>query len=333
VNARHALNSADAGTLAEGADYSDLLFEGKYVSHAFTVIHKRHGCQVFLCYTLSMRKIVAVVLWAWVPFFWQPLRGQAPREGVQTADHKTPKQRAQATQCPACDQRGTKEAPFVVDTKGHQNTPEETAKEQQSANWEKHIERRTLYLAFVNTLLAGLLIAIGLGGVVAALMTLNAIRRQADLQERAIRPWVGTISVARGALTDDRMIRATVVLKNTGPSVALHGLMVPFLVRGAKINQGKNGSWAEMARRLSGTNETESGFVLHPNAIHTHSVYLPLGDIQDFELENGVCYVLVCIAYRDQFDRVHQTQDCFRVMLPAKPLVAFEEVPANQIAN
>jgi hypothetical protein len=92
----------------------------------------------------------------------------------------------------------------VVDTKGHQNTPTETAIEQQGANWEKHVQRRTLYLAFVNTLLAGLLTLAGAIGIVIAVCTLIGIKnqgkrmkeqcdlmkRQADLLAASMTQWV-----------------------------------------------------------------------------------------------------------------------------------------------
>jgi hypothetical protein len=54
VNARHALDSADAGAFAKGADDRDLLFGGEYVCHIVIVILKAGACQVFLCYNFSM---------------------------------------------------------------------------------------------------------------------------------------------------------------------------------------------------------------------------------------------------------------------------------------
>ncbi|MGA2561833.1 MAG: hypothetical protein ABSF17_19350, partial [Terracidiphilus sp.] len=67
------------------------------------------------------------------------------------------------------------------------------------------------------------LILVGAFGVCAALRTLGQIQRQANLQERAIRPWIGTISIAEGDLRPDgpdhQSIHSVVTLKNTGPSV------------------------------------------------------------------------------------------------------------------
>lgn len=279
-----------------------------------------------------MRKIVAVVLWAGVPFCGQPLRGQAPSEGVQAAHNQKQKAALRAAD-PGNPQIGTEARPAFVELKDRPKGKDEAAEDRRKNDTKEYRDAGTFYAAVASAIIGGLLLIVGALGVKAALSTLDAISRQADLQERAIRPWVGTVSVGKGALVEDRLISADIVLKNTGPSVALRGLMIPFLVRGSKLKEGKNNSWAGI-ERTSVENGLENGFVLHPGATHTHSVYLPLGDIQDFELEDGVCYVLVCIMYMDQFDRiVHRTQDCFRVMLPARPLVTFQAVPAHQTAN
>jgi hypothetical protein len=147
-----------------------------------------------------MRKIIAVALWAWIPFFWQPLwgqtQGQTPSGGVE--EGKEPKHYsgtgAKTTQE---GQRGTAEAPFVVDTQGHKQTKAEAAKAKAEKDYATYLEGRTLYFAGIAAYATAALVFIGLCGVIAAVCTLKKIERQtaaALLNTQAVinseRPWI-----------------------------------------------------------------------------------------------------------------------------------------------
>jgi hypothetical protein len=142
-----------------------------------------------------MRKVLAIVLWAWIPFSWQPLRGQAPSVGVESS-HK-PKQQSNFTaNQPPNDQRGTKESPFVVETHERPKTETEAKADKEKADGKDFIDRWTFYLAGANTIFTGLLMVAGIGGVALALRTVSAIedqgkimKRQADLMDLQLTPW------------------------------------------------------------------------------------------------------------------------------------------------
>ena len=175
-----------------------------------------------------------LALWTWIPFCWQPLDGQPPAIRVGKGGVKQPDRGQSAKDNRQPDERGTKALPFVVDTEGHQNTKDEQSKADAEKQHIRDIERDTLFYARLGAWATFALVLIGLGGVCAALITLGAIQRQADLQERAIRPWIGTDFIMDGLIRPDGpgrvLISAKVQLRNTGQSIALEGLMLPFLI-------------------------------------------------------------------------------------------------------
>jgi len=171
--------------------------------------------------------------------------------------------------------------------------------------------------------------------------TLVEVRRQADLQERAIRPWVGTAFISHGTLISQSnipQVGARITLRNTGPSVALKGFMLPYLISSKHdvLPNAIKDSWEKMGEVLGSQAAWNTGFVLHPGTKHYQNASMgPFTDLSMDEILNGTCYILVCVEYRDQFDRRHRTQDCFRIMpeLQAPFNVNFEVVPAYQTAD
>jgi hypothetical protein len=136
-----------------------------------------------------MWKIIAVVLWAGIPFCWQPLWGQAPSVGVQKG--KEPKSHSDSKKdATEKTERGTAEVPFVVDTEGHKQTPEDAEKTEATRDHAAYVEGRTLLFAGISAYAATALVFIGLGGVIAAIWTLRQIKRQADLTQAQFDQWV-----------------------------------------------------------------------------------------------------------------------------------------------
>src|ERR1035438_10117686 len=107
-------------------------------------------------------KVLTIVLWAGIPFCWQPLWGQAPGVGVQVSSQHKQKPKSAGNEAKG-DRRGTKDTPFVVDTKGHKNTDEETAEDKKTADRKDFIDTWTLRLAFANTAFTFLLMVVGIG--------------------------------------------------------------------------------------------------------------------------------------------------------------------------
>lgn len=85
--------------------------------------------------------------------------------------------------------------------------------------WAFYLTAFNAFIAVAVAVFTGLLVCVGWRGVHAAIRTLKAIEWQVDLQERSIRPWIGTESIADGSLAPDGTIQAQVILRNTGPSV------------------------------------------------------------------------------------------------------------------
>jgi hypothetical protein len=130
-----------------------------------------------------MRRIVAVILWAWIPLCWQPLWGQAPGVRVQPG-HEEQQKTPLATDHSNDDQRGTKNSPLVVDTTGHQNSPAETAKAKADEERTNYINTWTLRFTGASAVFTGILMFAGIGGVLLAIRTLNGIEAQGGLMER-----------------------------------------------------------------------------------------------------------------------------------------------------
>lgn len=291
-----------------------------------------------------------LLLLAWVPLLWQPVRGQSPGVGVKKTVVEPPDGRKGSDPKKWADERGSKERPFIVDTEGHQQSDTERTQSDTKEQRAREVERWTLYFAQLGAWATAALVVIGLGGVVAAIVTLLAIKRQAELQERAIRPWICTDFIKNGIVTIEQgritIYTESISLKNTGPSIAMDGLMLAHLIssRTGELQQGIEDAWEVTRKQLANRSlqEWESGFVLHPTRSHDHPISMGTS-MALAELKAGICYVLVCIMYRDQFKRNHITQDCFRVvwMLPdgvdetltGIVPVRFDVVPAHQSAD
>ncbi len=178
--------------------------------------------------------MIAVALLTCTPFFWKPLRGQSPGERISRPEASKERSR-KTTDKSVPDQIGTTTRPLIVDTEGHIKTPEETANTQEETARTREIERRTinaseqaLRYSFWTTLATWVLAAVGVGGTIAAIVTLRQIKRQADLAENSMivahRAYVGIESIVlklpeHRTMDFDSWISGShveIVLRNTG---------------------------------------------------------------------------------------------------------------------
>jgi hypothetical protein len=150
-----------------------------------------------------MRKVLAIILWAGIPFCWHSLWGQTPSVGKDAGKKKPDNS---STDDKSTDKRGTKENPLVVDTLGHQQTPIERQESEKQATkaeadeqYHRGIDRWTLRWSGITAIATGVLVFIGIGGVIAALCTLREIRAQTKATEASVkvlihseRAWVVT---------------------------------------------------------------------------------------------------------------------------------------------
>lgn len=215
---RDPLDRTDAGPFRQCADDRDLLVGAEYVCHVVIVIRKGGKSQAFLCYSFYMVpwKVLAIVLWTWAPFCWYPLWGQAPGVGVQPGSDKKQQTKLGATQ-PQADQRGTQNAPLVVDILSHPKSEPEAAKEKAENDRKHNVDTWTISLTFAVALFTGFLAYIGWRGVKAANRTLRVIERQADLMQASLAQWVypHNWQVAyRGPSTDGHTLLVTFQLTN-----------------------------------------------------------------------------------------------------------------------
>ena len=178
-----------------------------------------------------MREIVAVVLWAGIPFCWQPLWGQAP--SVRVEKGKEPKGHADSKKdATQKAERGTAEVPFVVDTEGHKQTPEEAEKAKAARDQAAYVEGRTLLFAGIAAYATTVLVFIGLGGVIAALRTLWEIERNTTAFIHSQRPWISVeTAIASPLVYDDHGAHITIIaaLKNVGQMPAIGVWVDPLM--------------------------------------------------------------------------------------------------------
>jgi hypothetical protein len=184
-----------------------------------------------------MRKALAIfALWAWVPFCWQPSWAQAPSVGI---NHPKKKPDGASRSAKTTDPRGKKENPLVVDAPGHQLTPEErkegeeqaAAKAKAEEQYHRDIDRWTLIWSGITAVATAVLVLVGIGGMILALMTLMGIERQGQLMEVAQGASVGIVGInlidPKAELNVDDLQPAfersvfRITMKNTGPSKAL----------------------------------------------------------------------------------------------------------------
>lgn len=141
---------------------------------------------------ISTWKIVAVLLWAWIPFLWQPLRGQTPGVGVHPGHNQEQTAKPYGSNANP-DQRGTPTSPFIVETHPRADNPEEAEEHKAENDIKEYRDRWTFNLTVFNAIIAiavaiftGLLVCVGWRGVRAAVRTLDAIERQAHLMQEQL---------------------------------------------------------------------------------------------------------------------------------------------------
>jgi len=134
--------------------------------------------------------VVLCIFLTYGPSRWNQARGQAPAVGVNKTVIKPPNRSARGDQSRGGDERGSKERPFVVDTKGHQDTPAEASDAKAEKDHARYIERKTLFYAGLTAWATFGLCFIGVGGIIAAVWTLRTIRTQVLLQTKAMTQWV-----------------------------------------------------------------------------------------------------------------------------------------------
>jgi hypothetical protein len=184
------------------------------------------------------------------------------------------------------------------------------------------------------------LVGIGILGILVAWLTLKDIQAQTentqkaadasvsaartakDTLQMAYRPWVNAESAELvGALIfppHGRFnLQAKLILKNTGTSVAIDGLIMPFAIpdytSGMKTNIERAWEQTETMRQTKQNNTPwETGFVLNPGSTLEVPVTLGSDEISTEQVQRGDFYILGCILYRDQFGTMHHTQFCFR---------------------
>jgi hypothetical protein len=120
----------------------------------------------------------------------------------------------------------------VIDTKGHENTEEETAAEQREKDHIAYIERSTLNLARANTAFTFILMVAGIVGVWLAIGSLNILKAQTKATQDSVaalvsseRAWVviethppNLVPLSPGAIPPLNVFRFS--LKNGGKTVA-----------------------------------------------------------------------------------------------------------------
>lgn len=127
-----------------------------------------------------------VVLLAWIPLCWEPLRGQAPGVGEDVA--QKPKQNTKlATPQP---QIGTEASPLVVETHTSTKSEQEAAEAKADKEHASRVEGWMLFFTGAAALFTGLLVFVGWQGVDAAKRTLLAIEKQVGIMVDSERAWV-----------------------------------------------------------------------------------------------------------------------------------------------
>jgi hypothetical protein len=137
-----------------------------------------------------MRTIIAIVLWAGIPFCWQPLRGQSPSVGMQSGSNQKRTRKPDGSNANT-NQRGTLTSPFIVDTHPRPDNPREAAEHKAENDVKEYRDRWMFNLAVFNALVAmvvaamtGLLVLVGWRGVNAANRTLQLMKEEfIDAQE------------------------------------------------------------------------------------------------------------------------------------------------------
>jgi hypothetical protein len=133
-------------------------------------------------------KVLAVVLWAGIPFCGHPLRGQTPSIGEEPGHEQKQQRKISGKQADA--DQPIANPPIIVNAFGHEDSQLEAAEAEQEKHWKTKVDIWTISLAAIVTLFTGLLVRVGRSGVNAANRTLLAIEKQVALQEVAMTQWI-----------------------------------------------------------------------------------------------------------------------------------------------
>ncbi len=300
-----------------------------------------------------MRRLsVIAVLFAGIPFGWNPLLGQSPSERIEPSKNKKQQAEQGAPQAQNT-QRGTENRPLIVDIKEHPKSETEAAEDKRINDAKDYRDRWTFHLAAIGTVISGLLLIIGVGGVCAAVRTLRAIESQATLMERQAktmedqteelkktvtsterqlelthRPWISAdVNIASDLTFDERgcVLMLNVGITNVGHSVAKHvGLWVQFVI--SSIDDVRSAHEALCAAIKQPTDSHDYGWMLFPNQAVTEKQRLVIARPEDIqrglakERLNGSntigLHLIGCIDYQSTFNpnKRHQTRFVYLVV-------------------
>lgn len=168
---------------------------------------------------LRMRNIIAIAIWAWIPFCWQPLWGQSPGVGVKHPSHEK-HQDALRTADPKDRQDAAQDAPIVVNMDGYPKSKAEAAEERAENNRKKWIDIGTVAGALLAALFTGVLVIVGWCGVRAAIRTLKAIQRQAHLMQGQLGEMRESVKAAKDSAAA-ALCSAQAVINSERPWIAI----------------------------------------------------------------------------------------------------------------
>ena len=249
---------------------------------------------------------------------------------------------------------GTAEVPFVVDTQGHSQTPEEAEKAKDAGYHAAYVEGRTLLLASIAAYATVALVFIGFGGVIAAVWTLKAIEGQGKQADRHLvlveRPWLSPSIHLNGPLTvtssGEISVPILIEIENFGKSPATAITISPAIWL-----EGHSRNLVEARSRLCDQTEGQCarnvnvGEVMFPGPASQYSIEYNIGasaeDIQRYS-RNGTydVFIILCVAYRSTLDDkiTHHTAPTYHLSRldpqpPNAPLVfnVGESVPFHGI--
>jgi hypothetical protein len=155
------------------------------------------------------------------------MRGDTPSARVKASKKQPNNTEGSST---ATQPHGTKADPLVVDTQGHQQTPierKEAEKQATEAKADKDVHNAldvsTRNWTAFAAIATGILVLVGIGGTIAAICTLRAIKSQEalsrDTAQRQLRAYVCVHAVAIH-FTDAETVDVRVDIKNSGQTPA-----------------------------------------------------------------------------------------------------------------
>jgi hypothetical protein len=285
---------------------------------------------------------ILLLLCAWIPAFWQPLRGQAPSVGIKSGQKK-PQKRKLGTPDPDGGQIGTKARPAVVEIEDRQESASEAAEKKREKDYRVHIEGRTLDLAYINTAFAGLLVLVGAGGICLAVRSLRALEKQTRATQDSVavlmnseRAWViisethppELAPISPGRIPPYHTFRFTI--KNAGRTVA----RLMELTGETRLLQDLQELPPLPVYRESPPTADELGFrhggVLAPGATFDTwiEVDVRLDDSTFYDIRNSkkVLYVYGFLRYFDFAEKERKTQFCYRYLNRGMHWVAGDDV-------